>query len=71
MFRTVSEGGGMTFHAKLSASGSRLWINCSGSVELEEQFPDVENEYARYGTEAHKLAEYCLSHQLSTDEHLT
>lgn len=47
----------MTPHAKLSASGSNRWISCPGSVELEEQFPDLENEYALYGTETHKLAE--------------
>jgi len=59
----------MTPHAKLSASGSKRWINCPGSVKLEEQFPDVENEYALYGTEAHKLAEFCLDHHLDAHEY--
>ena len=61
----------MRSHAKLSASGSKRWMNCPGSVRLEEQFPDIESEYALYGTNAHNLAEYCLSHQLSTDERFT
>ena len=59
----------MTSHAKLSASGSTRWMNCPGSVELEDQFPDVENEYASYGTNAHKLAEYCLTHELVAHEY--
>ena len=59
----------MTPHAKLSASGSKRWINCPGSVKQEEPFPDVENVYALYGTEAHKLAEFCLTHELDSHEY--
>ena len=59
----------MSTHAKLSASGSKRWINCPESVQQEEQFPDVENEYALYGTEAHKLAEHCLTNDLDTHEY--
>ena len=44
-------------HAKLSASGAHRWINCPGSVRLEEDFPDTTSNYAREGTLAHALAE--------------
>lgn len=44
-------------HAKLSASGAHRWINCPGSVRLEEDFPDTTSSYAREGTLAHALAE--------------
>lgn len=44
-------------HAKLSASGSKKWLNCPGSVQLEAQFPDTVSSYAAEGTTAHALAE--------------
>lgn len=47
-------------HARLSASGSKKWLNCSGSLRLEEQFPDEGSGYAAEGTTAHKLAELKL-----------
>ena len=42
-------------HARLSASGSAKWLNCPGSVALEEQFPNVSSEEAKEGTKAHAL----------------
>ena len=47
-------------HARLSASGSKKWLNCPGSVRLEEQFPDEGSGYAAEGTTAHSLAELKL-----------
>jgi hypothetical protein len=51
-------------HAKLSASGSDRWLNCAGSVQLQEQFKknyaEKTNKYAEEGTAAHELAEKCL-----------
>ena len=47
-------------HAKLSASGAHRWINCPGSVLLEENFEDTGSEYAREGTLAHSVAELKL-----------
>ena len=44
-------------HAKLSASGSKKWINCPGSVVLERKFPDSTSAYAAEGTAAHALGE--------------
>lgn len=47
-------------HARLSASGSKKWLNCPGSVRLEEKFADEGSEYASEGTTAHALAELKL-----------
>lgn len=44
-------------HARLSASGSKKWLNCPGCIQLEAQFPDVTSQYAAEGTTAHALGE--------------
>ena len=36
-------------HAKLSASGSKKWINCPASIAMESKFPDESSEYAKEG----------------------
>ncbi len=48
-------------HAKLSASGSKKWLNCPGSVKLEAEFPDTVSQYATEGTTAHALGEAKLN----------
>lgn len=45
-------------HAKLSASGAHRWMNCPGSVRLEEAFPDTSSAYADEGTLAHEFVEW-------------
>jgi len=60
----------MTAHAKLSASGSHRWMNCPGSVKMEEGLPDESSEYAIYGTEAHALAEICLEENKNPEEYM-
>lgn len=47
-------------HAKLSASGAHKWLNCPGSIKLEEDFPDKGSKYAEEGTLAHAVAELKL-----------
>lgn len=44
-------------HARLSASGAKKWSNCSGSIQMEEQFPDTSSEFAEEGTKAHAIGE--------------
>lgn len=44
-------------HARLSASGSKKWLNCPGSIRLEENIIDSGSEYAAEGTTAHTLGE--------------
>lgn len=48
----------MADHALLSASSSHRWLVCGPSARLEEPYPDVETEYTKEGTLAHKLAEF-------------
>lgn len=47
-------------HAKLSASGSKKWLTCTRSAQLEDQFPDEQSEYAAEGTFAHEVFELAL-----------
>lgn len=47
-------------HAKLSASGSSMWINCPGSYGLTKDLPDVETPFAEEGTRAHAYCEYLV-----------
>lgn len=48
-------------HAKLSASGSEIWLNCSGAPALSEQAPEQEgSEYATEGTDAHSCLEFLM-----------
>jgi hypothetical protein len=44
-------------HAKLSASGSKQWLNCTPSIRLSEGFPDTTSPDAELGTKAHELAD--------------
>lgn len=46
----------MSNHARLSPSASSRWLKCSGSLTLEELYPNTTNQYAEYGTAAHELA---------------
>lgn len=54
-------------HSLLSASGSHRWINCPGSVSLEQLFlqqnniEDVSSRYAEEGTAMHEFAEHCFA----------
>ena len=48
-------------HAKLSASGSAIWLNCPGSVEAQETYEDKGSIFAEEGTMAHEIADICLS----------
>lgn len=51
-------------HARLSASGSKKWINCPASVAMEEKFPDTNSEFAKEGTTAHSLGELKIKYAL-------
>jgi len=46
-------------HARLSASGSSRWINCTPSAKMEEgmNLPDASTTYADEGTLAHEFAD--------------
>jgi hypothetical protein len=54
-------------HADLGASKAERWMNCPGSVAMEENLPDFESPYAAEGTAAHALAERCLNKNVRAD----
>lgn len=54
-------------HARLSASGAKKWINCPGSIQLEENFEDKPSRFAEEGTNAHALGEAKI--RLATKEY--
>lgn len=47
-------------HAKLGPSAAHRWLHCPGSVILEANLVDEGSEFAKEGTAAHALAEWCL-----------
>jgi len=48
-------------HAVYSASGSKRWLACAGSINLERQAPpQAESKYAEEGTKAHEVVELYL-----------
>lgn len=53
----------MTKHAKLSPSGSTMWMNCPGSINLIERLKlkDTGSRYAAEGTVAHIVHDMCLN----------
>lgn len=51
-------------HAILSPSGAEKWMNCPGSVVLEQEHPESESSvYADEGTAAHHLLAHCIDHR--------
>lgn len=44
-------------HAKLSASSSHRWLECTAAPGYEQQFPQTTSEYAKQGTLAHEFCE--------------
>ena len=56
-----------TQHARLSASHSGCWLNCTMAPTLEEQFPDgPPGEAAQEGTLAHKVCELLVAYNAGT-----
>ncbi|HSW00040.1 MAG TPA: DUF2800 domain-containing protein [Sedimentisphaerales bacterium] len=47
-------------HAVLSASSSKRWMSCPGSIRMCAGAPATEGPYAREGTVAHRMAEMLL-----------
>lgn len=44
-------------HARLAPSSAHQWLNCPGSLQMQEQYPeDGDSEASREGTAAHEVA---------------
>lgn len=56
-------------HAVLSASGSKRWMSCPGSVRLESLFEDEGSPYAEEGTKAHAVAEAKMKAEFGIQSH--
>lgn len=54
-------------HARLGASKADQWMNCAGSLAMQEKFGiDDDNEFAREGTAAHWVLSETLSKKLQS-----
>lgn len=60
-------------HARLSASGAYIWLNCTMSPRLSKGLERKSSKWADEGTKAHWVAESMLQGQgtLDLDEHAT
>jgi hypothetical protein len=54
-------------HAKLSCSGSKIWLTCTPSIKAQEPFPNEDTEASLEGTLAHHLAALQLAAFLAGD----
>ena len=50
----------MAYHAKLSPSSAKRWVECSASIAAQQGLSDDGSEAARLGTCAHQLSAECL-----------
>ena len=60
----------MTIHAKLSPSSAHRWMQCAGSLVLENGLPNTSSAHADEGTAAHFLASECLEQEKDATEFL-
>lgn len=58
-------------HARLSASGSKRWLTCTPSANLEDGFEDSSSSFAEEGTAAHELSELVLQKEIDEITALT
>ncbi len=47
-------------HARLSPSKSERYLNCPGSLQIEEKYPDTTSPHAQEGSDAHRILEKSL-----------
>jgi hypothetical protein len=60
----------VTKHAVLSPSSSHRWMACPGSVVLEADEPNRDNEHSKEGTLAHSVGAHCLEKKVPVKDML-
>ena len=58
-------------HSVYGPSGSKRWMNCPASIQMENEMekpPEVYNFPAEEGTAAHELGEYCLTNEVQASD---
>lgn len=61
-------------HSKIGPSSAHRWINCPGSIRLVDALPlrvEADSEFAKEGTDAHAMLEYCLANDMDAWEAVT
>ena len=51
-------------HSKLGASSTKRWMNCPGSIRMNEGIPNRDSDAANEGTMAHEMLEHCLNKEI-------
>ena len=54
-------------HSVFGASGSKRWIACPGSIQMEEGQPESSSEASKEGTLAHECLEFLLKNRKKVD----
>lgn len=52
-------------HSPLGPSSAERWLNCPASVRATAGMPDTESEYAKEGTAAHSIIEFCQERNMT------
>jgi hypothetical protein len=58
------------YHAKLSPSSAKRWVDCTASIDAQAGLTDDGSEAARLGTTGHQLSAECLEHKFEQQEYL-
>jgi hypothetical protein len=60
----------MSYHAKLSPSSAKRWVDCTASVDAQEGLRDDGSDAARLGTTGHQLSAECLEYNREPQSYL-
>jgi hypothetical protein len=60
----------MSTHAKLSPSAAHRWIECPGSIRMQDGLPNDSSPHAAEGTFAHDIAAKCLLLEIDAEDYI-
>ena len=60
----------MSYHAQLSPSSAKRWVDCTASIDAQAGLTDDGSEAARLGTTGHQLSAECLEHNIEPQSYL-